>query len=142
MPADCCSMRQTDVCLKVIGLSGEDVSIWVPGDSSIRDVKLAVRDELNKESHPLWQLLLMTGATSCADDTDLDQYDLADGLQLSVNSPEAVRYDEFYGRDVHLQAGTAILGQRFLLLTETRKQDLVETLAMDARIHATVGKQM
>ena len=140
MPAaDCWSMRQIDICLKVTGLSGEDVSIWVPGDSSIRDVKLAVRDELKHASRPLWQLLLMTGATLCVEDADIDQYEISEGLQLLVNSPESVRYDEFYNRDVNLRA---ILGQHFFLLSEARKLDLVETLAVDARIHATVGKQL
>ena len=140
MPAaDCWSMRQIDICLKVTGLSGEDVSIWVPGDSSIRDVKLAVRDELKHASRPLWQLLLMTGATLCVEDADIDQYEISEGLQLLVNNPESVRYDEFYNRDVNLRA---ILGQHFFLLSEARKLDLMETLAVDARIHATVGKQM
>jgi hypothetical protein len=135
-------MRQTTICLKVIALSGEDVSVWVPGDSSIRDVKLAVRDELKKASRPLWQLLLMTGTALCVEDADIDQYEISEGLQLLVNNPEAVRYDEFYNRDVNLRAGTAILGQHFFLLSEARKLDLVETIAADARIRATVGKQM
>ena len=114
--------------------TGDDMSLWVPGSSRIRDVKSTLRD---KVAAPSWQMGLVAGTTICSDEDSLDQLEIIDGLQII--KLDLLTYDNFYNGDLHISYSTATLASHFTLLPDSRQQDILETLSVDSRIRTTDG---
>ena len=133
-------MDETYVCVKVVwALSGEALNIWIHGSSCIRQLKMFVRDALNKHC-PLWHIHLTCENAVCAEMNSISDYDLREGFHVLVLTPSYDETDAFYEGDLAFTGNVVTLGFGFTQLWEQRKQDLLETIASDARITAIVGR--
>ena len=130
---------QTDLYLKVTSaLNGQELSVWVPGDACVREIKAAVRENLQRVI-PFWHMELLEGDTVCKDEGEISDYDFGNGFALVLKSPETKDYTAFYGPDLHIRGHTAAIGPHFRFASDVRKQDIMETLVHDERVLATVG---
>ena len=59
-------------------------------------------------------------------------------MQVIVMNLGPKSYDQFYAHDVQLRGYTAILQPSFLLVSTERKEDLLQTIAIDDRIRGIV----
>ena len=129
--------RARDLCLSVALTSCAEVSISVPGEAIIRELKQAVREALQQDC-PLWQLEIWAAGRLCDESCFVTEYVAA--MSLVVQCPGPDEYPRFYGQHVRLSGDTACLPQLFFNLSDTRKVDILETLAVDERVHLTVER--
>ena len=107
-------LAEIDLCAKVsLALSGEALSLWLHGTTSIRDVKILAREKFGKQC-PLWHMQIMCGTIQCDETCEIADYDVGEGFQLLVLNPVFQDYDVIYGGDLIFQGNGVTLGNAFI----------------------------
>jgi hypothetical protein len=119
-----------------VASSSKKISVWLPCDSVVADVKRRLRTLLDMRI-PLWQMSLLSGSKALPDGRPMADCRLCEAFLLIVNGWEGTRYDRFYrDNDVCFRNQTAIFSSRFLSQPYSRKEDVFDTVSSDPRVRA------